>query len=52
MCIVYKSVDDFVNSVLFLVSPSLFDDIYKCDNEFINIKNEFEILKTGFENHI
>ena len=36
----------------FLASSSFFGDIYKCVNEFINIKNEFEILKTGFENHI
>jgi len=36
MCINYKSVDDFVNNVLVLVSPSLFGDIYKYVNEFMN----------------
>ena len=29
MCFIYKSVDDFVNNVLFLVSPSFFGDIHK-----------------------
>ncbi len=38
MCISYKSVDDFVNNVLFLVFPSFFGDIYKYANEFINTK--------------
>ena len=38
MCIIYKSVDDFVNNVLFLVSSSFLDDIYKYVNEFINTK--------------
>jgi len=41
MCIIYKPVDDFVNNVLFLVSPSFFGDIYKYVNGFTNIKNEF-----------
>ena len=41
MCIIYKSVDDFVNDVWFLVSPSFFGDIYKYVNGFTNIKNEF-----------
>ncbi len=38
MCIIYNSVDDFVNNVLFLVSSSFFGDIYKYVNEFINTK--------------
>ena len=41
MCIIYKSVDDFANNVLFLVSPSFFGDIYKYVNEFINTKDMF-----------
>ena len=40
MCIIYKSVDDIVNNLLFLVYPSFFGDIYKFANEFINIKKE------------
>ena len=41
MWIVYKSVDDFVNNVLFVLFV-LFGGIYKYVNEFINFKNEFK----------
>jgi len=41
MCIIYKSVEDFVKNVLFLVFPSFFGDIYKYVNDFINTKNMF-----------
>ncbi len=49
MCIIYKSVDDFLNNVLFVVSPSFFGDV----NEFINTKYEkicytnLQILRTN-----
>ena len=45
MCIIYKSVDDFVNNVLFLVFPSFFGDVYKYVNEFININKKFINMK-------
>ena len=45
MCIIYKSVEDFVKNVLFLVFPSFFGDIYKYVNEFINV---FEATRTLF----
>ncbi len=48
MCIIYKSVVDFVNNVLFLVSSSFFCDIYKYVNQFINIKNEFININNEF----
>ena len=41
MCIIYISIDDFVNNVLFVISPSLFGNNYKYVNGFINNKNEF-----------
>jgi len=45
MCIFYKSVDDFINNVLFLVFPSFFGDVYKYVNEFINIDKKFINMK-------
>jgi hypothetical protein len=39
-CILFiKSVDDFTNMVLFNLSRTFFDDIYKFVNGFRNIKN-------------
>jgi hypothetical protein len=50
MCIIYKSVDDVVNNLLFLVYPSFFGDIYKFANEFINIKKELKNMFYKFIN--
>ena len=39
MYIIYKSVDDFTNMLLFILSRNFFGDIYKFVNGFRNIKN-------------